>query len=312
MALSEHPPLFLRDVTKRYGSLCAVDGLSFGIEEGEIFGLLGQNGAGKSTLINMIVGLTKKDSGSIQVFGHDVEQAYRITRRLIGVMHQELVIEKFFSIGEALKLHAGYYGVKDDPQWRKRLIEHLDLSPHLEKKYLALSGGMKRRFMVAKAMIHRPRLLILDEPTAGVDVELRRGLWDFVSEINREGTTILLTTHYLEEAEQMCGRVGIMHLGKLIALEKTADLIRKTGERKIHLRFRDDASPVQNYLRESRAVELLPSLSDDRRTITVPISHETDVGELLAVVHQLALPLEDIHTEQSALEDVFVKLTSEE
>lgn len=219
------PALEITSLSKNYGRFRAVDDLSFSIAPGEIFGLLGPNGAGKTSTIHLASGLCRMESGSIKVFGHDVVTDAVASRRLIGLMHQEIVMDNFLPIGQMLKLHAGYYGLRDDPAWRELLIERLALGPHLKKKMMSLSGGMKRRFMVAKALIHKPRLLILDEPTAGVDVELRLALWDFVREINRRGSTVLLTTHYLEEAEQLCGRIAIMNHGKLVALDTTRNLI---------------------------------------------------------------------------------------
>ena len=227
------PALAIHNLSKEYDGIRAVNDISFTIEPGEIFGLLGPNGAGKSTTINMIGGVTHIGSGSIEIFGHDNRRDYRLTRRMVGVMHQEIVIDNFFTIDQALRFHAGYYGVPDDVEWRQNLIERLGLKPHLHKIMIKLSGGLKRRFMIAKALIHKPKLLILDEPTAGVDVELRHTLWDFVREINRQGTTILLTTHYLEEAEQMCNRIAIMHHGKLIAMQSTASLLKELGTRSI-------------------------------------------------------------------------------
>ncbi|MEJ2137702.1 MAG: ABC transporter ATP-binding protein, partial [Desulfofustis sp.] len=227
------PALAIHHLSKEYDGILAVDDISFTIEPGEIFGLLGPNGAGKSTTINMIGGVTHIGSGSIEIFGHDNRRDYRLTRRMVGVMHQEIVIDNFFTIDQALRFHAGYYGVHDDTEWRQNLIQRLGLKPHLHKVMIKLSGGLKRRFMIAKALIHKPKLLILDEPTAGVDVELRHTLWDFVREINRQGTTILLTTHYLEEAEQMCSRIAIMHHGKLIAMQTTASLLKELGTRSI-------------------------------------------------------------------------------
>jgi ABC-2 type transport system ATP-binding protein len=218
-------------VSKVYDSgVQAVDDLSLSIAPGEIFGLLGPNGAGKSTLIGMICGLVRLSSGSISVFGSDVTSEYQITRSRIGVTPQEVVIDNFFNIGEALRIHSGYFGRKDDPVWRKTLIDKLDLGPHLKKKPMQLSGGMKRRLMIAKSLIHRPRVLILDEPTAGVDVELRRALWNFVRELRSDGVTILLTTHYLEEAEALCDRLAIINGGKLVALDTTTAIMNTFGK----------------------------------------------------------------------------------
>ncbi len=221
----------IKNVSKIYDSgLRAVDDLSFSIAPGEIFGLLGPNGAGKSTLIGMIRGLVRLSSGSISVFGADVQSQYQLTRSRVGVTPQEVAIDNFFKVGEALKIHSGYFGRKDDPVWRNKIIEKLDLGPHLQKKPLQLSGGMKRRLMIAKSLIHKPRVLILDEPTAGVDVELRRALWAFVRELRAEGMTILLTTHYLEEAEALCDRLAIISEGKLVALDSTKTIMTKFGK----------------------------------------------------------------------------------
>ena len=222
--------LELSNLTKIYSDIVALDKLSFTIEQGEIFALLGPNGAGKSTAIGMISGLTRVTQGTIKIFGHDNQKESQITRSLTGVMPQEVVIDNFFTIGESLKLHAGYFGLKDDPVWRNKLIDRLALGPFLHKKPLQCSGGTKRRHMLAKALIHKPKLLILDEPTAGVDVELRRSIWSFVKEMNQNGTTVILTTHYLEEAEEMCERFAFLAKGKLVALDKREVLFKdKTG-----------------------------------------------------------------------------------
>lgn len=223
--------LNIQNVSKVYeGGVTAVQDISFSIAPGEIFGLLGPNGAGKSTLIGMICGLVRITQGKISVFGFDVKDQYQLTRAMVGVTPQEVAIDNFFKVGDALKLHSGYFGKKDDPKWRETLIEKLDLGPHLQKKPMQLSGGMKRRLMIAKSLIHRPRLLILDEPTAGVDVELRRGLWSFVRELRSEGVTILLTTHYLEEAQELCDRLAIVNNGKLVALDSTKDIMKNFGK----------------------------------------------------------------------------------
>ena len=239
-------------LSKKYGDKEVVKGISLEIEPGEIFGLLGPNGAGKSTTINMVTGVTTLTGGKVSVYGHDNQADFVHTRRLTGVMHQEVVVDTFFTIERALKIHSGYYGVPDDPKWRELLIDRLALGPHLKKQMNKLSGGMKRRLMVAKALIHKPRLLILDEPTAGVDVELRQNLWEFVRYLNEhEGTTVLLTTHYLEEAEEMCGRVAIMNHGEIIALDRTHGLLDKLDEKRllVHLTEKIPALPeaLQRY-----------------------------------------------------------------
>ncbi len=296
--------LQIENLSKSFAGVQAVKDISFAIEKGEIFGLLGPNGAGKSTTINMIAGVCRVGTGRIRAFGYDNQRDYRYTRRMLGVVHQEIVIDNFFTIDQALKLHAGYYGVKDDPDWRQLLIERLGLTLHLNKVMLKLSGGLKRRFMIAKALIHRPQLLILDEPTAGVDVELRHGLWDFVREINQQGTTILLTTHYLEEAEQMCDRIAIMHHGELIALERTHELVRRLSNRQLRLWLEDPLRELPVGLESFR-----PKLKDGGRELLLCLPAGESAGNLLKTICGLGLQIRDIETDQSGLEEVFLQLT---
>jgi ABC-2 type transport system ATP-binding protein len=219
-------------LVKRYGSFTAVDGISFDVPEGEFFGLLGPNGAGKTTTINSIVGLSRITSGSIQLFGLDVEKDWRATRRLVGLAPQEYNFDRYLNIRDILIYQAGYYGLhgKAIEDRADELLERFGLTSKAKQIYTRLSGGMKRRLTIARALMFEPRLLILDEPTAGVDVELRLELWSFLRELNREGMTIILTTHYLEEAEELCSRIGIIEAGKLVALETTRKLI---GERSL-------------------------------------------------------------------------------
>jgi len=297
--------LSLENLTKRYGDKDVVQNLSLEIKEGEVFGLLGPNGAGKSSTINMVSGVTRPSSGKISVFGHDNQTDFITSRRLTGVMHQEIVVDNFFTIGTALKIHAGYYGVADDPVWRARLVDRLALGPHLEKQMNKLSGGMKRRFMVAKALIHKPRLLILDEPTAGVDVELRQTLWEFVRELNREfGTTVVLTTHYLEEAEEMCGRVAIMNFGKIIALDETRHLLEKMDERRLLVHLSEKLGALPSDLTKEQA-----SLSADGTTISFRINQAYPPAAVLAAVSAHKLAVKDIETKSPSLQEAFLKLT---
>ncbi len=300
------PALTIFDLVKQYDGQTAVKGISFTIAPGEIFGLLGPNGAGKSTTINMIAGVTRIGGGRIEVFGYDNQRDYRTTRRLVGVMHQEIVIDNFFTIDQTLKFHAGYYGVRVDPVWRQRLIERLGLGPHLHKVMIKLSGGLKRRFMIAKAMLHKPRLLILDEPTAGVDVELRHTLWEFVREINGEGTTILLTTHYLEEAEQMCDRIAIMHHGELIALEATGALVERLGTRGVVVHLREPLATLPAQLLEWGA-----SLDGDGRTVRLTLPPPQTTGDLLDLLGRLGMPVADLETKRAGLEEVFLQITKD-
>lgn len=298
------PALAIQNLTKEYDGTRAVNDISFTIAPGEIFGLLGPNGAGKSTTINMIGGVTHIGSGTIEIFGHDNRREYRNTRRMVGVMHQEIVIDNFFTIDQALRFHSGYYGVPDDAEWRQNLIERLGLKPHLHKVMIKLSGGLKRRFMIAKALIHKPRLLILDEPTAGVDVELRHTLWDFVRDINRQGTTILLTTHYLEEAEQMCGRIAIMHHGNLIALQSTSNLLKELGTRSILVYLEKPINQVPENLCCQGA-----ELNDEGTTLQLTLSANQATGELLKMLCDLGLPIADIETKRAGLEEIFLQIT---
>lgn len=298
------PALAIKNLSKAYGGVPAVNDISFTIEPGEIFALLGPNGAGKSTAINMIGGVTRLGNGSIKIFGFDNQRDYRTTRRLVGVMHQEIVIDNFFTIDQALRFHAGYYGVRDDATWRQQLIDRLGLKPHLHKVMIKLSGGMKRRFMIAKALIHKPRLLILDEPTAGVDVELRHTLWDFVREINQQGTTLLLTTHYLEEAEQMCDRIAIMNHGKLIALESTSTLLQELGTRSILVHLQTPIKEVpENLCCQDAALDATGT------TLQLTLSANQPTGELLKRLCDSGLQIADIETRKAGLEEIFLQMT---
>jgi ABC-2 type transport system ATP-binding protein len=221
------PALAVENLVKRYGDFTAVDGISFQVQEGEFFGLLGPNGAGKTTTINATVGLAKITTGSISLFGHDVERDWRTARRQVGLAPQEYNFDRYLNIRDVLIFQAGYYGIRGKAVNARAdmLLERFDLASKAKQPYIKLSGGMKRRLTLARALIHEPRLVILDEPTAGVDVELRLELWSLLRELNTNGTTIILTTHYLEEAEELCDRIGIIQTGKLIALETTQKLI---------------------------------------------------------------------------------------
>jgi len=298
--------LEISHLTKQYGEFTAVNNLSFVVEAGEIFGLLGPNGAGKSTCINLVSGLCRMQKGNIRVFGKDVVTDFISTRRLVGLMHQEVVIDNFFPIGKMLELHCGYYGLKDDPEWRDLLIDRLALGPHLGKKMMGLSGGMKRRFMVAKALIHRPKLLILDEPTAGVDVELRVALWDFVREINKRGTTVVLTTHYLEEAQEMCGRIAIMHHGKLVALDRTQSLLKQFEMNRIQLQYE---KPLQNDSIPQALQDLGATIDENLNSLSFKVSASTPLEAVLGSVTIQGNRLMDMDMQKADLEDVFLKLT---
>ena len=219
--------LSIKDVRKSYGKVQALDGISFDIQQGEFFGLLGPNGAGKTTLISTMAGLSRPDSGTIEVMGHDVEKDFRIARRQLGVVPQELVFDPFFTVRETLRFQSGYFGLRNNDDWIDEIMANLDLTSKAQSNMRSLSGGMKRRVLVALALVHRPPVIVLDEPTAGVDVELRQSLWQFISRLNQAGHTIVLTTHYLEEAESLCARIAMLKGGRLVALDTTENLLAK-------------------------------------------------------------------------------------
>jgi len=213
------------DVVKHFGALQALAGVSLDIAEGEFFGLLGPNGAGKTTLISALAGLVRADSGTLKVMGHDVIGDFRAARRLLGVVPQELVFDPFFNVRETLCIQSGYFGIRRNDDWIDEILANLDLTAKAGTNMRRLSGGMKRRVLVAQALVHKPPVIVLDEPTAGVDVELRQGLWQFIRRLNAEGHTIVLTTHYLEEAEALCKRIALMKQGRVVALDTTANLL---------------------------------------------------------------------------------------
>jgi ABC-2 type transport system ATP-binding protein len=295
-------PLSVENVFKSYGSVQALRGVSFDVKRGEVFGLLGPNGAGKTSLISCLVSLENATSGKLQVFGHDVSSNPRQAKMNTGWVPQEIINHGFFNITEILTFHAGYYGEKKPKERVKYLLERLDLWAHREKKVKQLSGGMKRRLMIAKALVHKPGLLLLDEPTAGVDVELRTKLWTFVEELKSEGISILLTTHYLEEAERLCDRVAIIHKGQLRAIGKTHGLIEEWSRKRTVLRL---THPIKDLTHPD-----LVSGANDEWTFLTKMSKP--LGELLT---ELKLPndaLKDVQVQEGSLEDVFVKLTQEE
>jgi ABC-2 type transport system ATP-binding protein len=219
------PAVSIVDIVKSFGQLKALAGVSLDIPQGDFFGLLGPNGAGKTTLISCLAGLSRLDAGCIKVMGHDVVDDFREARRLLGVVPQELVFDPFFSVRETLRIQSGYFGIRNNDDWIDEILHNLDLTGKADANMRRLSGGMKRRVLVAQALVHKPPVIVLDEPTAGVDVELRQGLWQFVRRLNGEGHTIILTTHYLEEAEALCNRIALMKQGQLIALDTTANLL---------------------------------------------------------------------------------------
>ena len=214
-------------IARRFGSVQALSGIDLRVAEGEFFGLLGPNGAGKTTLISILAGLTRADRGIARILGHDVVSDYRQARRALGVVPQELVFDPFFSVRETLRIQSGYFGLRNNDAWIDELLHHLDLTSKADANMRSLSGGMKRRVLVGQALVHKPPVIVLDEPTAGVDVELRQSLWGFIRKLNRDGHTIILTTHYLEEAETLCGRIAMMKAGHIVALDTTRNLLSR-------------------------------------------------------------------------------------
>src|SRR6201985_3707225 len=227
----------IRNVKKRYKELQALKGVNLVVKEGEFFGLLGPNGAGKTTLISILAGLARPDAGQVRIIGHDARGAYREARRALGVVPQELVFDPFFSVRETLRLQSGYFGLRNNDAWIDEILHHLDLTSKAAASVRALSGGMKRRGLVGQALVHKPPVIVLDEPTAGVDVELRQSLWKFISRLNREGHTIVLTTHYLEEAEHLCTRIAMLRRGEIVALDRTSDLLQRFSAMQLSVRF---------------------------------------------------------------------------
>lgn len=295
--------LAIHDLHKRYGSLHALKGVSFEIRKGEFFGLLGPNGAGKSTLIGVVAGLVRASAGQVAVMGHDVISDYRQARQSLGVVPQELVYDPFFPIRDLLRIQAGYFGLgREQWPWIEHLLQRLELLDKAQSTMRQLSGGMKRRVLIAQALVHRPQVIILDEPTAGVDVDLRRTLWEFTRELHAEGHTVVLTTHYLEEAEALCDRIAILNRGELVALEDKTALLSRHPYRCLHIRTAEKAQ--------------LPSVLEDRLLnldgnewqFKLPRG-KGQIAQVLDVLRAADIQIEDVQTRDPSLEDVFVELT---
>ncbi|MGN6496406.1 MAG: ABC transporter ATP-binding protein [Tsuneonella sp.] len=305
------PAIAIRDLVKRYAGTkgedgkLALKGVSFDVPEGGIFGLLGPNGAGKSTLINILAGLVTKSSGTAEIWGFDIDRNPRNAKRAIGIVPQEIVFDPFFTPFEVLENQAGFYGIPRRDRHSEELLEAVRLADKRNAYARTLSGGMKRRLLVAKAMVHSPPILVLDEPTAGVDVELRRQLWELVTRLNREGVTVVLTTHYLEEAEELCDRIAIINHGELIANKPTRELVEMAREKIVAVTVdRDMAAPP------AHAAFVKAEKTGDR---TVEITYDKDrinAGQVLGIVQEQGFVIADVTTREADLEDVFVSLTS--
>ncbi len=293
------PAISFQSVCKTYstarGSFQALDDVSFDIEEGEFFGLLGPNGAGKTTLISILAGLVRATSGQVLVRGFDVQKDYAQARRQLGVVPQELVFDPFFTVREALRIQSGYFGVRNNDAWIDELLHNLGLADKASSNMRQLSGGMKRRVLVAQALVHRPPVIVLDEPTAGVDVELRQTLWQFIARLNREGHTVLLTTHYLEEAEALCSRIAMLKTGRVVALERTSELLKAASSNV--LRFKCDGALPRAFEGKARVTG---------RIVQLPAHDAHEIEQHLAVIREAGLRVEDVEIRKADLEDVFL------
>ena len=294
------PAIHIEQVHKRFGSLRALNSIDLTIHQGEFFGLLGPNGAGKSTLINIMAGLLKATSGNISIMGHDVVNDYQAARMALGVVPQELVFDPFFNVREMLRFQAGYFGRgRENDAWVDEVIENLGLTDKAHTNMRKLSGGMKRRALIAQALVHKPPVIVLDEPTAGVDVELRQSLWAFIKKLNRDGQTIILTTHYLEEAETLCERVAMMKQGEIVALDTTANLLSKLPGKNLRLQLGAAALPTT----------LLPMLkSGENGVFTLALSDLSQIEFALSELRKANVNVEDMQLIEADLEDVFMSI----
>lgn len=293
------PAIRVSELRKRFRTTQALDGVSLDIQQGEFFGLLGPNGAGKTTLISILAGLARADSGRAAIMGHDVVRDYRQARRALGVVPQELVYDPFFNVRETLRIQSGYFGLRHNDGWVDEIMHHLDLTRHADKNTQSLSGGMKRRLLVAQALVHKPPVIVLDEPTAGVDVDLRRSLWEFISRLNREGHTILLTTHYLEEAEALCGRIAMLKSGRIVACDTTRNLLQLTNEHCAQLRLDTETVPAAWRDRLQR---------DADGCWRVNFGDYIELETLLADLRGAGVRVLEMHLQEPDLEDVFTDI----
>ncbi|MES2503106.1 MAG: ABC transporter ATP-binding protein [Pseudomonadota bacterium] len=298
------PAVKIEKIHKRFGQLHALKGIDLTIEQGEFFGLLGPNGAGKSTLINILAGLLKPTYGQVSIMGHDVINAYQAARMSLGVVPQELVFDPFFNVREMLRFQAGYFGRgRENDAWVDEVIENLGLTDKAHTNMRKLSGGMKRRALIAQALVHKPPVIVLDEPTAGVDVELRQMLWAFIKKLNNDGHTIILTTHYLEEAETLCERVAMMKQGEIVALDTTANLLSKLPGKNLRLTLGQANLPST----------LLPMLKNGENGIfTLALTELNQIEYALSELRKANVTVQDMQLLEADLEDVFMSLVGEQ
>ena len=277
----------------------ALDDVSFDIQPGEFFGLLGPNGAGKTSLISILAGLSRASSGSVTVHGSDVVLNYADARRKLGIVPQELVFDPFFTVREALRIQSGYFSIKNNDAWIDELLDSLGLADKANANMRQLSGGMKRRVLVAQALVHKPRVIVLDEPTAGVDVELRQTLWQFIARLNKQGSTVLLTTHYLEEAEALCSRIAMLKQGRVVALAQTSDLLSAASSNV--LRFKIDSELPPHLAHQARITG---------RIVQFPAHNAHEIEQYLAAIREAGLVAQDVEIRKADLEDVFLDVMS--
>ena len=301
------PAISFKSVSKTYPNakhqnspvVRALDDVSFDIQPGEFFGLLGPNGAGKTSLISILAGLSRASSGTVTVHGSDVVLDYADARRKLGIVPQELVFDPFFTVREALRIQSGYFSIKNNDAWIDELLDSLGLADKANANMRQLSGGMKRRVLVAQALVHKPQVIVLDEPTAGVDVELRQTLWQFIARLNRQGSTVLLTTHYLEEAEALCSRIAMLKQGRVVALAQTSDLLKAASSNV--LRFKIDSELPLELARQARITG---------RIVQFPAHNAREIEQYLAAIREAGLVAEDVEIRKADLEDVFLDVMS--
>ena len=295
------PAIAIQSVSKTYatakGDFQALKEVSLDIAEGEFFGLLGPNGAGKTTLISILAGLSRASAGRVQVMGKDVQRDFAAARRQLGVVPQELVFDPFFNVRETLRLQSGYFGVKHNDAWIDELLESLGLADKANANMRQLSGGMKRRVLVAQALVHKPPIIVLDEPTAGVDVELRQTLWHFIAKLNKQGHTVLLTTHYLEEAEALCNRIAMLKQGRVVALDATSNLLQTAASNV--LQFKTDSVLPQSLAQVARVTG---------RVVQLPAQGPHDIERFLSTLRETNVVMEDMEIRRADLEDVFLQV----
>lgn len=288
---------------KKNGAKEALKGIDLTVPRGSFFALLGPNGAGKSTMINILAGLVLKTSGEAKICGYDIVSDMRNARRSIGVVPQELILDTFFTVREALDIHAGYYGVPKAKRRTQEIIDALGLSDKADVNSRRLSGGMRRRLLVAKALVHSPEVLVLDEPTAGVDVELRTQLWNYVRELNASGTTVLLTTHYLEEAETLCDRIAVINHGELVACDNKVNLLKTFDSKELVV------TPMETLETLPLALQSLQAKLDSGRVVITYQPSTTSIQDILNMVSMAGISVRDLSTREADLEDVFMHLT---